>query len=125
MHLRKKINLKIYLISSLLLLIGASFFCTGPKEILVVFTVFLAVVLNQWLLLSAVDALVRAAKSGENNGTGGILFSFIGKAIILIIAISLGVHIMGNRIIIPILIYIAQIFVLYFSMNKDKENIQD
>jgi hypothetical protein len=125
MQLKRKINLKVYLPMSMALLILASFFCTGPKEILVVITVFFAVVLNQWMLLTAVDALITSAKGGENSNSSGIIFSFLGKAIILIIAISLGVHIMGNRIIIPILIYIAQIFVLYFSLNEDQGNHQD
>jgi hypothetical protein len=117
MHLKEKINLKKYISFSIALLLMSYGLCTGPKEFLVVSTIFVAVILNQWMLLSSVDAMVIAAKGGENKGAANIIFSFLFKLVILIIAISFGVHIMENRIIIPILIYVAQIFVLYFSLK--------
>jgi fatty-acid desaturase len=56
---------------------------------------------------------------GKNGGKRAkILILFIGKFIVLALAITFGVQIMGNRIIIPILNYIIQIFVVALSFHR-------
>ena len=114
---KEKINHKKYLGLSTLLLAGTYLFCTGPKEFLVVIMVFLAVIINQWLLVSSVNKLIKKTLNHESSSIIKILGSFLGKTIILVIAITFGVHLMGNRIIIPILIYVIQIFILYLSLK--------
>lgn len=118
MQLNEKINLKKYSLLSVLLL-GASYFLSrNLSEYLAICVVFFAVVLNQWMLFNSVQGMINATISNESESGLNTIFSFLFKAIILIAAITFGVHIMGNRVIIPILIYIAQIFILYISMNK-------
>lgn len=122
MPLIKKINLKKYISLSVALLIIGFTTCKNPQEVLATGVVFVAVILNQWMLLNSIDAITQKALSKESDKQPNIVINFLFKAIILIVAISFGVHIMGNRIIIPILIYTVQIFVLYFSLVENKKD---
>ncbi len=122
MPLIKRINLKKYISLSVALLIIGFAACRNSQEILATGVVFVAVILNQWMLLNSIDAITQKALSKESDKQSNIIINFLFKAIILIVAISFGVHIMGNRIIIPILIYVLQIFVLYFSLVENKKD---
>ncbi len=122
MPLIKKINLKKYISLSIALLIVGFTTCRNSQEVLATGVVFVSVILNQWMLLNSIDAITQKALSKESDKPSNIVINFLFKAIILIVAISFGVHIMGNRIIIPILIYIVQIFVLYFSLVENKKD---
>ncbi len=81
-------------------------------------TVFLAACLNQWMLVIGVDKMTKAAADQEQLDKVSIVILFLGKVFVLIVALSLGVQIMGKRIIIPLLIYVLQIAVLYLSFKK-------
>jgi hypothetical protein len=118
MRINEKINVKIYSALSSLILIISLFLCRNYKEYLVILSVYVAVILNQWLLVSSVDSMVKDTLGNEKVSKGNLIISLLLKALIVVIAISFGVHIMGNRIIIPVIIYILQIFVLYFSLIK-------
>jgi magnesium-transporting ATPase (P-type) len=122
MPLIKRINLKRYIpLSAALLTLGFTT-CRNTREMMATGVVFVAVILNQWMLLNSIDAITQRALSKESDKQSNVLINFLFKAIILIVAISFGVHIMGNRIIIPILIYVIQIFVLYFSIRENKKD---
>lgn len=122
MPLIKRINLKRYIPLSAALLILGFTTCRNIREMMATSVVFVAVILNQWMLLNSIDAITQKALSKESDKQSNVLINFLFKAIILIVAISFGVHIMGNRIIIPILIYVIQIFVLYFSIRENKKD---
>lgn len=81
-------------------------------------TIFLAACLNQWMLVRGVQKITSSAAGKEESDKSGLITLFIGKAIVLIVALTFGVQIMGKRIIIPVLIYVLQIAVLYLSMKK-------
>lgn len=125
MRSRRKINKKKYASLSIALLLLTFTMCNNAKEYVAISIVFLAVILNHWMLLTAVDELISSALSNEPANTRKIVFAFLLKAIILIGSITFSVHIMGNRIIIPILIYITQIFVLYFSLTEEQSKNQE
>lgn len=120
MHLRKKINFKIYLPLTLALVVIGFALSRSMSEFMAMIVVLVAVMLNQWMLVNSVDEMVQSAASKEKTSKTNLILSLLFKAIILIAALTFGVHIMGNRVIIPLLIYIAQIFVLYVSMKESR-----
>jgi len=122
MRIRKKINIKIYLGFSIAIILFSLLLAQNIKEMLTIVSVYFAVIINQWLLVETVEDLVLGAADQKEVDKGQLVFMFITKAVILIAALTFGVQIMGNRIIIPIIIYVIQIFILYFSLNaKEKE----
>jgi len=121
MHISEKINLTKYTILSTILLSLAYFLARDMSELKVMLTVFLAACLNQWMLVRGVQKLTQAATGKEESDKMALILLFVGKVIVLLVALVLGVQIMGKRIIIPVLIYVLQIVVLYFSMNKPEE----
>lgn len=118
MHISEKVDLRKYTILSLILLIISYFLAKDVAEIKVMATIFLAACLNQWMLVRGVQKITSSAAGKEESDKSGLITLFIGKAIVLIVALTFGVQIMGKRIIIPVLIYVLQIAVLYLSMKK-------
>ena len=118
MPIRKKISFKKYLVLSFVH-IGLTYFVVNNfSEYKIILLVFFATVLNQWMLVESVESLVQGAVQGGDRDTANTVLMFLGKTILLLAALSFGVHIMGKRIIIPILNYIVQIFILYFSFKR-------
>lgn len=121
MHISEKINLKKYALLSTALLVISYFLSRNVAELRVMLLVFLAACLNQWMLVRGVTSITdHAAGKAPMNKTNVILM-FIGKVIVLLVALVLGVQIMQKRIIIPVIIYVLQIVVLYLSMKKNTE----
>ena len=118
MHISEKINLKKYTILSTLLLAADYFLARDMSELKVMLLIFLAACLNQWMLVVGVQKITSIAAGSEDSDKLGLMILFIGKVIVLLVALILGVQIMGKRIIIPVLIYVLQIVVLYLSMKK-------
>ena len=118
MHISEKIDLRKYALLSTILLAAAYFLARDMSELKVMLTVFLAACLNQWMLVRGVQKLTNSAIGNEETDKSGLILLFIGKVIVLLVAIVFGVQIMGKRIIIPVLIYVLQIGVLYLSMKK-------
>ena len=118
MLISAKIDLRKYALLSTLLLAIAYFLARDMAELKVMFTVFLAACLNQWMLVRGVEKITNVAAGKEEADKFGLILLFIGKVIVLLVALVFGVQIMGKRIIIPVLIYVLQIVVLYLSMKK-------
>jgi hypothetical protein len=118
MHISEKVDLKKYAILSTILLVAVYFMARDMAELKVMLTVFLAACLNQWMLVRGVQKLTNSAVGKEEPDKSGLILLFIGKVIVLLVALVFGVQIMGKRIIIPVLIYVLQIVVLYLSMKK-------
>ena len=121
MLISEKINFKKYALLSAVLLIISYFLARDASEVKAMFTIFLAACLNQWMLVSGVQKITSVASGKEQKDNWGLVLMFIGKVIVLIVALILGVQIMGKRVIIPVLIYVLQIVVLYLSMKKSGE----
>lgn len=122
MQLREKINFKKYISLSIVLIAIFYPFLKNSTEFKVLIITYVAVLINQYMLLLGVADLIGPMTRGEKADGGWILFLFIGKALMLIIALIYGVQIMGNRIIIPVLFYVCQIFVLIFSSKRRIES---
>ncbi|MBY0413182.1 MAG: hypothetical protein K2Q18_03410 [Bdellovibrionales bacterium] len=120
MHISEKIDLRKYAILSTILLAISYFLARDMGELKVMLTVFLAACLNQWMLVRGVQKITNVAAGKEDSDKSGLIMLFIGKVIVLLVAIVFGVQIMGKRIIIPVLIYVLQIVVLYLSMKKSE-----
>lgn len=118
MHISEKISLRKYALLSTILLAIVYFLARDMAELKVMLTVFLAACLNQWMLVRGVQKITAAAAGNGDGDKSGLILLFIGKAIVLLVALVFGVQIMGKRIIIPVLIYVLQIVVLYLSMKK-------
>lgn len=121
MHITEKIDLKKYAILSTVLLVISYFLSRDMAELKVMLTVFLAACLNQWMLVRGVQKITDVASGKEEADKTNLVLLFIGKVIVLLVALVFGVQIMGKRIIIPVLIYVLQIVVLYLSMKKSEE----
>jgi hypothetical protein len=121
MLIAEKINLKKYALLSTVLLAADYFFARDMAELKVMLTIFLAACLNQWMLVSGVMQITNVASGKEEADKTNLILLFIGKVIVLLVALIFGVQIMGKRIIIPVLIYVLQIVVLYLSINKSGE----
>lgn len=121
MPTNERINFKIYVPLSIILILLGYFLSNSSSEFKVIITVFIAACLNQYMLVRGVDKLTKQAASTDANQedqSGTLLGLFLGKIFVLIVALVLGVQIMGKRIIIPVLIYVLQIGVLYLSFKK-------
>lgn len=120
MHTSAKIDFRKYIFFSALLIITSYFLSRSMAEFYVMLTVFVAACLNQWMLVSVVRGLTSSVADGTPSDNGNIIIMIIGKVVIVVTALIFGVQIMGNRIIIPVLIYVLQIAVLYLSFTKPK-----
>lgn len=120
MLISEKINLKKYILLSIVLLAIDYFLARNMAELKVMLTIFLAACLNQWMLVRGVVQMTNVASGKEEADKTNLVLLFIGKVIVLLVALVFGVQIMGKRIIIPVLIYVLQIVVLYLSMKKSE-----
>ncbi len=121
MLISEKVNFKKYFLFSLPILTLALFLSRNSNEIKVMLTVFVAACLNQWMLVNLVLGMTRVASGEGSVDKTQMVIMFIGKVLVLVVALTLGVQIMGKRIIIPVLIYVLQIGVLFLSLNKTKK----
>lgn len=120
MHVIKKINLKLFLPVSLGTLLIFSLFCNGLTEILVLIGVHVATLLNLYMLMFVVDRLLLSPEvlASKNIDKFKVVSYFLLKIFVIFFALSLGVHFIGNRIIIPLINYVIQIFVLGISLKR-------
>ena len=63
--------------------------------------------------------LVLMGKNNETISSFGMFKLMLLHLIILIMGLGIGVHFMGNKIIIALINYVIQIFILGFSIRRD------
>jgi len=114
----EKINLWRYLILTVLTTSIACFFSTNLREIFGILIVYAATIINHLLLIEGGLQLTDAA-SGKKIDKVNVVLVFLGKFGLLIGAIYLGWQFMGNRVFIPMVNYLVQIFILVFSYKKE------
>ena len=114
----KKIRLPQYLIFTALTTGVACWFTLNSSEIFGVLVVYAATIINHLLLIEGGLQLTDAA-SGKKIDKMSVVLVFLGKFALLIGAIYLGWHFMGNRVFIPMINYLIQIFILVFSYKKE------
>ncbi len=84
--------------------------------------VYIATVLNHFMLLAGITEILRPVVSREENPAPvdklRVAGLFVGKLVFLFAGLALGIHLMGKRVIIPLLNYVLQIFVLTYSSKR-------
>lgn len=121
MHLEitKKINLKKFILLSLVPTIICFMLARNNHEIFAISIVYIATIIYLLMFAEAIYLLTNQYKPGYGEASKVTLgFLFIGKLVILISSLLFGVQIMENRIIIPVINYVIIIFVLGASTNK-------
>ena len=120
MQLTKKINLKVFIPVSLINTALFLFFASSQKDVYVIIGIYLATLLNLYLLLSVILKIVEIGSSPEpvEYSKLNLALIFVAKMAIIFLALTIGVHFMGKRIIIPLLNYVFQTFVLGVSMRR-------
>jgi len=120
----KKINLKKYLLSSVLTTGIALAFAQNSTEIIAILVIYLATILNQFILVEVIMEMVSERKNDLSRtyrvNKTKVALLFVLKLLILFGALSLGIHLMGKRVLIPLLNYVVLIFILGLSL-KDVE----
>ena len=124
MQLKTKINLKEYVFYSLPSTLICFALCRNLDEILGIIVVYLGTIINQLMLVTGVRELVQPClEVSSKKRIKRIIFLFVGKLVILFGTLSLGVHLMGERVLIALINYVVLIFVLVvFGMNKKERN---
>ncbi|PIK14340.1 MAG: hypothetical protein CES88_08315 [Halobacteriovorax sp. JY17] len=120
MLLKTKINLKKFFLLSISTTILFLLFSRGWNDIIGILIVYVATVLHLGMLAEAVFELVKSQVSEGHihNVKDKIMYLFAGKLLILILSLVISRQIMGNRIIIPVINYVIQIFILTFSIRS-------
>jgi hypothetical protein len=122
MELRERIDLKLFVNASLVTHLISLIWADGLLELLVLTVVYIGILISFYLLLRLVNNLLKQQLS-QSKQIGLNSFSMFqmmfGHLILLILALSIGVHFMGNRIIISLLNYCIQIFILGFALRKN------
>lgn len=123
-ELKTKINLKRFFTLSLLSLAVTLSFSRNTEEVLTILGVYSATLLYLYIFFLAVKELFKPYTDPDykkkKDGKGKVLGLFAAKLLVLIIALLLGVQIMGSRIIICLINYILQILILGVSFKKGK-----
>ena len=119
-----KINVKSYLIYSLPSTLICCLLCRTMNELLGVLIIYIGTLINQFMLVEGVRCLIDPfIDAGSKPRTKKVVLLFVGKLVIIFGTLSLGVHLMGKRVLIPLINYVILIFILViFCMNK-KERI--
>lgn len=127
MELKVKINKKRYFGYTLGAQIGFAFFCRSAEEFIGLILVYLCVLANHYFYLKAVDMMTDNALSSnyfyQNEASPNrsrVFFYFALKFIILAMGLTIGVHLMGIKVILAILGYVFQIFVLVLSIENEE-----
>tara|TARA_Y100000296_G_C5129876_1_gene234941 strand:- start:690 stop:1064 length:375 start_codon:yes stop_codon:yes gene_type:complete len=121
MELIKKIDHKLFWPVSLIVTLAFCFLAQGRIEILVIIGVYTATLISLFLLMYIMHVIIfdqQALKERKVDKVKLFLYMML-HILFLFGSIGLGVHFMGNRIIIPVLNYVAQIFVLAFGLRKN------
>ena len=97
-------------------------FARNGLEIGVLFGINLATLFNIYLIIFIVERLLSDAKGNKKGMLAGI---FVIKTTILLLAFIVGVHFVGDRVILSVINYTIQVFLLsiflYFCLSKVDE----
>ncbi len=126
LEITKKINFNKFFTISIIPTVLCFALAKSFSEIIAITVVYIATVIYLFMFAEAIYQLTGMYKEGERNAPKGkVAILFVGKLVILISALIFGVQIMGSRIIIPVINYIIQIFVLGVSSNKNNKGSKE
>ena len=119
-------RIRLFLLISLGVTAFHALFAGEAKEIWVLFGVNFATLLNIFLIIFVVEKLLFDSEGSKKKGL--LAGAFVAKTIILLLAFIVGVHFVGNKIILAVINYAVQIIVLivflynYFCRASGIEN---
>lgn len=121
MRFLKRVNLKIYLINLFAINLASLLFVQSVKEAFGIFFIFFATMCNHFFLIEGTDlTIVNPNKLKPKQILIRVIPYFFAKFMILIWGFYIGVHFMGARVIIPIILYVMSIFILFFCIRKEQ-----
>ena len=99
-------------------------FARHLDDVMGILVVYIAAFINQVFLVRVVREAFMPNDEQQNAQVDKwrVTRNFLGKLAILALGLTLGVHFMGNRIIIPVLNYVFQIFALALSLKSPTES---
>ncbi len=115
MHTKIKINK--YILLTFLTTVLCVVLERNTQSTIGISIVYLATMINHYLLVLMTQKVMASNKS-SNSYNYKLILIIISKFMILIGALYLAVHFMGNRVIIPVINYVVQIFILGFCLKK-------
>lgn len=115
MHTKIKINK--YILLTVLTTLVCVAIENNSQSAIGISIVYIATMINHYLLVLMTHKVLSSNKSSKFYNYK-LIFIIISKFMILIGALYLAVHFMGNRVIIPIINYVVQIFILGFCLKK-------
>ena len=113
----QRINPRRYLFLSLSATLLCFLLVDNAVERTAVVVVYMATLINQWMLLGVCHQI---ASKGITPVNTRLVALFLGKLVVLMAGILLGVHLSGKKIIIPLANYIIHIFILYSTFKDSK-----
>lgn len=121
MELVKKIDHKVFWPFSILTTLIFCLFAKGQTEIVTIVSIYIAVLAALYMLMAILysmmlDPEVRATGKFRR---GRLVIYMLLHILFLFGSIGIGVHFMGNRIILAVLNYVIQIFVLGIALRKN------
>ncbi|MCK5072051.1 MAG: hypothetical protein KAQ98_01405 [Bacteriovoracaceae bacterium] len=126
MHIRKRINLKLYGLLSLLLLATCLIIAKTPKVIAVIAAFHLLIIFTQVLWVYIGNLLFSMIHNGGSKWIFviKIIVVFIFKTALLLFALYESVQLVGNWAIICLGDYLVHVFVFVLSMKRKKNKGQ-
>lgn len=121
MELIRKIDHKLFWPLSLISTLGFCLFARGQTEVLAIVFVYLATLVSLYLLMAIMHGIMmdpEVKATGKVRKGRMMIYMFL-HILFLFGSIGLGVHFMGNRIILAVLNYVIQIFVLGVGLRKN------
>jgi len=121
MHLVKKIDHKVFWPLSLSVTFAFCLFGNGVTEVFTIVSVYMATLVSLFLLMFIMYSIMKdpEVKATGKFDKGRLIFYMLLHVLFLFGSIGIGVHFMGNRIILAVLNYVSQIFVLGIGLRKN------
>lgn len=121
MELVKKIDHKLFWPLSLISTLCFGFFAKSQTEVFTILGIYFAVLVSLYMLMAIMYSMML---DPEVRATGKINKSKLAIYMLLHVSflfgsLGIGVHFMGNRIILAVLNYVIQIFVLGVALRKN------
>lgn len=121
MDLVKKIDHKLFWPLSLASSLAFCLFARNNVEVYTILFVYGATLISLFMLMAILHSVMsdpEALATGKLK-KGRLLFYMFFHIVFLFGSIGLGVHFIGNRIIVAVLNYVVQIFVLGIGLRKN------
>ena len=123
MELKERINVGLFVSLSIVTHVLFHFFVfKNTREIIGLNIVYISTLVSFYFLMRMVHVLITSSQKITKINTGSMFKMMFGHLLFLLFGVSIGVHFMANKIIIALINYIIQIFILGFALRKSLKN---